>query len=527
MGGHVPNSNVTSILSFKPGHDGSIAYIKDGKLEFSYEAEKDSHGRYSQLNASTIFDAFQYIDDIPDVVAISGWAKTLEFDGLADIGSGYAGIDLPHMQSQKMNFMGRQIDMFSSSHERSHLMGTYAMSPFAQGEPCYALIWEGRFGDFYEIDPSLKIKKLGTVMNQPGVKYGFLYHLASEGSAKISNSYSGKVMALAGFSNRGELNEIEKKTADFILNNTVYDGLEDYMEWSPFYNAGVEDADFKEFCGKFSDLIFNEFLAFAQKNCKKGYPLLISGGCGLNCEWNSKWKNSGLFSDIFVAPVTNDTGSAIGTAVDALYHHTGVAKVSWDVYCGQDFKKHVDNYSGVKFDRHDFDAKSVAKLLKDGKIFGLIHGKCEIGPRALGNRSIIAAPFTLESKRRINAIKKREDYRPVAPVCLEEDVAKFFDWDQSSPYMLYFQKVISPKLKAITHVDDTARVQTVTQTSNAHLYNILNAFKYETGFGVLCNTSLNFLGVGFINSLHDIKHFVGTTDLDGFITDDSIYLKQL
>lgn len=518
--------NGTSILSFKPGHDGSLAYIKDGNLEFSYEAEKDSYRRYSSINVSVVLDALTQVESFPNIIALSGWVKGLDLDELTKTGSGYNGFDTTSIKVTKSMFLGKEVDMFTSSHERSHIIGAYAMSPFFQGEPCYALIWEGRFGSFYEIDGQLQITKLGNVMNQPGVKYSFLYFLASPNEPKMSNRHAGKLMALAGFSDRGKLNSIEQNTANFILNNNIHSRIKDQMAWSPFYNIGVENEDFKQFSGRFSNLIFDVFHSFAKKHCIKGYPLLIGGGCGLNCEWNTKWKNSNLFSDVFVAPVTNDTGSAIGTAADALFHFTGQAKLSWDVYCGQPFKNNHDEYQGISFSRQEFDATNIAKVLTEGKILGLAHGKCEIGPRALGNRSMIAAPFNLEIKQRLNTIKKRENYRPIAPVCLEEDVSRFFDWNGPSPYMLYFQKVISPDLKAITHVDNTARLQTVSKKSNTLLHKILVAFKEETGFGVLCNTSLNFPGTGFINSLHDLKYFTATTGLDGFVTEDGLYLKN-
>jgi len=125
---------------------------------------------------------------------------------------------------------------------------------------------------------------------------------------------------------------------------------------------------------------------------------------------------------------------------------------------------------------------------------------------------------------RLNEIKVREPYRPIAPVCLEEDVSEHFDWNGPCPYMLYFQKVHNTRLGAVTHVDGSARVQTVSKTDNSQLHALLCEFKKITGIGVLCNTSLNFPGRGFINRTSDLIEYVGDWKLDGFVLDDRLYI---
>src|SRR5262249_27292070 len=147
-------------------------------------------------------------------------------------------------------------------------------------------------------------------------------------------------------------------------------------------------------------------------------------------------------------------------------------------------------------------------------------GRCEIGPRALGNRSIFAAPFLASTRDRLNKLKKREPFRPVAPICLLEDVSKHFAWTDPSPYMLFFQKVLNPRLEAITHVDGTARVQTVSEKGNPAVHSLLKEFKRITGAGVICNTSLNFSGTGFINRTSDLYKYCKSNDIDGFVYGD-------
>lgn len=163
-------------------------------------------------------------------------------------------------------------------------------------------------------------------------------------------------------------------------------------------------------------------------------------------------------------------------------------------------------------------------MLEKGLILGWVSGRYEIGPRALGNRSILAAPFDEATRIRLNNIKQREQFRPIAPVCLESDAARWFGCTGASPHMLYTFRATTDALRAVTHVNGTARLQTVTAVSNAPLYDLLVEFKRRTGYGVLCNTSLNFNGKGFINNIRDLAEFVSDHALDGFVIGGRAYL---
>ncbi len=125
---------------------------------------------------------------------------------------------------------------------------------------------------------------------------------------------------------------------------------------------------------------------------------------------------------------------------------------------------------------------------------------------------------------RLNEIKQREQFRPIAPVCLDEDAARWFGCDHASPYMLYTHRVRTDALAAVTHVNGTARIQTVSVATNRKLYELLSAFKARTGYGVLCNTSLNFNGRGFINKIDDLSTYVVEHKLDGFVVEEKTYV---
>jgi predicted NodU family carbamoyl transferase len=162
--------------------------------------------------------------------------------------------------------------------------------------------------------------------------------------------------------------------------------------------------------------------------------------------------------------------------------------------------------------------------LANDLIIGWVSGKYEIGPRALGNRSILAAPFQESTRARLNEIKQREQFRPIAPVCLEEEAARWFGCDHASPFMLFTHRVRTDALAAVTHVNGTARIQTVSSISNRNLYQLLVAFKGRTGYGVLCNTSLNFKERGFINTITDLSEYAVKHNLDGFVVEGRTYL---
>jgi len=517
-----------NILSYKPGHDGAIAYLKSAHLLLSLEAEKNSNWRYSPISSRDVFDVLGELDEIPDVICTGGWWPRDHYEYLHGTQVQYRGVSKSAVIVDKRRFLGKPVHYFSSSHERSHLLCAFGMSNLPKGTPCYALVWEGEIGAFYEIDSALNITLLADVLNQVGNRYALLYGLADPTFPK-DGPYprvedAGKLMALASFSNRCTPPADETKLLDFLL-EPPYRKLSEYqdLEKSRYYNVGVEDTAFCNFAGIYSDKIFDVFYQFAKANMKKKIPLVIAGGCGLNCDWNSKWKEAGLFTEVFVPPVSNDSGSAIGTAIDAQFHYTGNPKIDWNVYSGLTFDS-VGSFDTVQYDLYEADDIMIADMLANDLILGWVSGKYEIGPRALGNRSILAAPFQVSTKVRLNEIKQREQFRPIAPVCLEEDAALWFGCDHASPHMLYTYSARTDVLAAVTHVNKTARIQTVSCEANRSLYNLLVAFKLHTGYGVLCNTSLNFKGRGFINKIDDLSRYVIEHKLDGFVVEGRGYI---
>jgi predicted NodU family carbamoyl transferase len=518
------------ILSYNPGHDGAIAFLQDSRLMFSIESEKDSNYRYSAVSVTDVLDAVGLLGDIPDVICMSGWWPLHHHEYLygSHRNSGYRGLSCANSIVDKGRLLRGKADYFSSSHERSHILCAFGMSALPMGTPCYALVWEGEMGTFYEIDPQMNITLIADVLNQPGNRYSLLYSLADPTFPKDGpyprNSDAGKLMALASFSKRSTPSAAEKELLGFLLDGP-YQKLSDYhaLKQAPHLDVGLNDPEFRNFAGIYSDAMFDIFHQFAKTNLKKRQPLVIAGGCGLNCDWNTKWKETGLFSEVFVPPCANDSGAAIGTAIDAQFHYTANPKIDWSVYSGLSFRANSALKIG-DYDIYEKDHAKVADMLAHDLILGWVNGKYEIGPRALGNRSILAAPFRDETRVRLNEIKQREQFRPIAPVCLRDDASKWFGCDCESPYMLYTYRSTTGALAAVTHVNGTARLQTVTPTTNNNLFDLLVAFKARTGYGVLCNTSLNFKGKGFINNMTDLDVYTVDHGLDGFVVDGRAYL---
>lgn len=142
------------ILSFNPGQDGAVAILEEGVLKLSLESEKDSGSRNQPADAATFLNALRHCDRIPDVIATSGW----EMGGFRTaLGTGYSGISETLIRRNTINVAGAQVELFESTHERSHLFCSYGLSPYEQGTPCYVLIWEGVTGAFYEVDRDLRI----------------------------------------------------------------------------------------------------------------------------------------------------------------------------------------------------------------------------------------------------------------------------------------------------------------------------------------------------------------------------------
>ncbi|MGH3713989.1 MAG: carbamoyltransferase C-terminal domain-containing protein [Micromonosporaceae bacterium] len=496
------------VVAFKPGHDGGMAAIRDGHLVWSLESEKDSFARHSFLTPNTVLELAERLDEIPDVVAVGGWQeKGISIRG--SVGAGYRGVD--NVVSRDSKFFGKSVRYFSSSHERSHILGAIGMAPPGNHELQVVLVWEGISGTFFVVDQRYRVVRTIDVMDQPGAKYAALFAICDPSFPDVGGmprlSDAGKLMALSAYGDHRDADPATVAAVDRVLRiENAYPVPKADFRDTPLFNCGVDSGIGVTAAALVTERIFRAFADVAIRELPAGLPLRISGGCGLNCDWNAQWASLGHFAEVFVPPCPNDSGSAIGTAIDALASLTGRPHIDWDVYSGLEFVRDATP-DPTRWLERPLEYGAVAKGLASGRVVAWVQGRWEIGPRALGNRSLLAEPFSPASKDRLNAIKQREDYRPIAPCARVEDLGHVFDQVFEDPYMLYFRRVRDTRLKAVTHVDGTARAQTVSARTNLALHQLLGEVARETGVGVLCNTSLNFNGHGFINRTSDLTAY--------------------
>ncbi|MBI5031684.1 MAG: carbamoyltransferase [Chloroflexi bacterium] len=264
--------------------------------------------------------------------------------------------------------------------------------------------------------------------------------------------------------------------------------------------------------------------------------LVMAGGVALNCVMNARLRDLGLFERIWVQPAAGDAGTALGAAmwVDAKLRHVDerIFRMT-HTFFGPDFSddeiEKFLQWTQVPYRRMDNIAEETAELLAQDKIIGLFQGRMEYGPRALGARSILASPIHAEMQERLNNIKDREDFRPVAPVVLEEHVGDWFVNGDVSPYMLFVFDVPpdkADKIPAVRHVDGTARIQTINRNQNRVYYDILNAFYERTGVPVLVNTSFNTRGEPIVCTPRDAVECFWTSPLDALVIGSFILEKE-
>jgi carbamoyltransferase len=273
--------------------------------------------------------------------------------------------------------------------------------------------------------------------------------------------------------------------------------------------------------------------------------LCLAGGVAHNCTLNGKLLYSGLFEDIFVQPAAHDGGLALGAALSPFLNggSAGSGKQPTrlaHVYLGPtvggpaEIEAALLGWSDfIDYERADGVAARTAQLLADGAVVGWVQDRSEFGPRALGNRSIVADPRPAENKDIINRmVKKREAFRPFAPAVLEEYAAEFFDLPRRcarSPFMTFVVRVREEKralLGATTHVDGTARIQTVARHENEKFWQMIDAFRELTGVPVLLNTSFNNNVEPIVDSARDALVCFLTTQLNYLVIGDYLISKR-
>ncbi|MDF2449783.1 MAG: albXV [Bacteroidota bacterium] len=299
----------------------------------------------------------------------------------------------------------------------------------------------------------------------------------------------------------------------------------------------ISKADLAFTCQFFYEVILMQLIT----NIYKIYPstnLILAGGCVLNSAANGKIHTQTPYENIYVPSAPADDGSAIGAALLNFKKHNPNKAIPFfqtNPYLGFELHnteiKAFITYSGFKYELTDYENiyRTVAASLFEGKIVAWVQGKAEMGPRALGNRSILANPGDLQMKEKINScVKFREEFRPFAPSILEEYGNDYFENFFPTPFMervLTIKKEKQHLIPAVTHVDGTGRLQTVSKSTNEHFYNLISAFHEISGVPVLLNTSLNVMGKPIVNSMADIAGVFTSSGIDILVVNNYIIYK--
>ncbi|HNZ64564.1 MAG TPA: carbamoyltransferase [Smithella sp.] len=292
--------------------------------------------------------------------------------------------------------------------------------------------------------------------------------------------------------------------------------------------------------------------------------LVMAGGVALNCVANGKLLRRGIFDDIWIQPAAGDAGGALGAAYAAWHIEMGrprSATTGRDAMAGAllgpefgpDYIARMAKKCKAPYTHYqDYDelCADVAALIDRGMVIGWFQGRMEYGPRALGNRSILGNPCLTETQKKINLkIKHREEFRPFAPSVLEEDMTDYFELDRPSPYMLLVSRVKEKRLRAepenynrmsmyerlyhersdipaVTHVDYSARIQSVNKTTNERFWKLISACKQKNGYGLIVNTSFNVRGEPVVCTPEDAYRCFMRTDMDYLVMGDYVFHKN-
>jgi carbamoyltransferase len=398
-------------------------------------------------------------------------------------------------------------NLYYIDHHQSHAAYALLSSGFGESDilaidgagPMFSCIFIDKHGAITDLSSQLSI---GSLWNRAAQELGFGYLGA------------GKLMGLAGY---GKLDsQVYDLTHQYLKNPThrLTDEAKKIIKSVPKKDAAYTLQYVTV------EIIKNSILPLNTSN-----NICVSGGVAYNGYLNEELTKH--YTQVHVPPAVGDEGQAIGTYMHADYTLNKNIHLP-TVYAGVEHDIDISILDGLTWKQKSFDdiAKEVAGAITRRKIVGWFQGKSESGNRALGNRSILADPRNPNIKNIINStIKKREDFRPFAPSVLEEHYQEYFDTNQPSPYMSRIVLVKSDKVPGVTHVDNTARIQTVNRDFNQRFYDVINEFYKITGIPMLLNTSFNCQEPVVETPQEAVSTFLNT-DLDILVINDYIIRKQ-
>jgi len=488
--------------------------------------------------------------------------------------------------NQVENYNKKDLKLLFPEHHLSHAASAFYPSPFQEaailtidgvGEWATASICLGR-------DNKISMLKEMRFPHSVGLLYSaFTYYLGFR-----VNSGEYKLMGLAPYGNprAKQTNEFIQLIKEHIV--SIKEDGSIWLNQEYFnYSTGLRMIKRKKWEKLFEFPVVEPDGTLDQKHCNLAYAiqkvteeivlkmakeakritgadyLCMAGGVALNCVANGKLVKENVFKEIYIQPAAGDAGGALGAAQIAHYMYFGEARKDNEgsdsmqgAYLGPDFsdkeailsfKKHKAVFN--KIDNFDDLCGEVADIIEQGNVVGWFQGRMEYGPRALGNRSILGDARNVEMQKKLNLkIKYREGFRPFAPSVLIESSRDFFDLSVASPYMLLIADVIEKRrrklpdnyqeldlwerlyhersdIQSITHLDFSARIQTVHKETNPRYWQLINTFKQKTGYGIVVNTSFNVRGEPIVCTPEDAYKCFMRTEMDYLVVNDFLLKK--
>jgi len=531
------------ILGLHYGHHGTACLVRDGKIlvALSHDRLRKTKtglflGKYCHGVSDDLIDClFEYagvdIGDI-DYIALSDWNKRWAFHDITVTEDGKEVKDLWNTiydiecRNLVVNLRKRKIPAFHIGHQLGHAAVAYYTSPFDES---YCLTMDASGANYknnslVSYGNGKELKSLYCPGLNVGVAYSFFTQYLGIGHQLFK---AGATMALAGYG------QVLQKVSENLVKYVKESFREDpsYVAWYDLLWRDLSGSP-KYFDRKESDsekarniaATIQHIFQYAVLKCVQDIEsnsvknLCLGGGSMLNCTSNSFLMKHGQFENIHLFPGCGDDGLCVGTALYYAHHVLGEERHKYKdgeiCYLGPD-----------RPSKEDPDYEFLAESLAEGKIVAWCNGRSEFGPRALGNRSILADPRLYKNRERINfEIKNREWYRPLSPVILEEHTKDWFHFTKKSPFMLFTAEMIDREsIPAASHVDFSARIQTVNKEDNPLYYRLIEEFYNITGVPILLNTSLNGNGEPIVETDEHAMDFFEKSKVDLLVLDGEIW----
>jgi carbamoyltransferase len=520
-------------------HDPAAALVVDGRIVAAAEEERFSRRKHGKTPvpfstwelpeqaiafclaeaglAPADLDAVAYSYD-PELAPPTGDDITAdEWEGLRTLyvrrAPRFLATALPGLEADRVRWVG---------HHLAHAASAFLAAPFGD---CSALVADGRGERWSHLAGRWRGGRWEALAAQElPHSLGLVYEelTAHLGFRRSSDEY--KVMAMASYGAPrflADLREVIRTTDD----GGFRAGRLDWGAWAPALADGETDwqpvhADLARSVQERLEEVLLELAGWLHARTGDA-DLVMAGGVALNCVANSRLHREGPFERIWVQPAAGDAGTALGAALwtahelgDAVQPLTTAALGRG--FADEDLAGWLDR-AGLEAERPDDIAEAVAEILADDGVVAWFQGRSEFGPRALGHRSLLADPRRKENLERMNDIKGREQFRPVAPMVLAERAPEVFAGPMPSPYMLFTHDVRpgwAERIPAVVHVDGSARIQTVNAAREPLVARMLESFERRTGVPVVVNTSLNTAGRPMVDDPRDALECFGSAPVD-------------